>query len=429
MATAKKNHAYFTWGCADDLTCRLKKTLYCSDDDDCYKSSSVALTDVVVSMFTEAAPCPRRKLKHQYASSLVRQLSLTPCALMLGILYSERLRQSKPSYRERVSSSDLYVISLLVASKFLHDEGEAEEIFNEEWAEAAGLSVKTVNRLEREFLDVMDWNVYATPMEFLDVCARVETKIALQYGLRRGWFSYTDLTQFLLASNYPNLLSGVVESVVKIIGGCVLMYGMSLSILTSSMMCFVANNNALKANVPKFSCNNTSSMAMNDRTFTDRYLTRRRTVQPEKNITDNMEQVTEGVLANTQVFERLHENQTMNTLDTSSNNNQQNIELRDPCFCKRNDHLLCFESRFRHLTHQTRLGFPLDPDLSNHFCDETFLVSHDSCQCADSLNNGKLGFRIGMKTAKSHQLETAASRHLHSRNLMLNPSILGMMVM
>lgn len=46
-----------------------------------------------------------------------RQLSLTPCALMLGILYSERLRQLNPSYRERVSSSDLYVISLV---RFLH---------------------------------------------------------------------------------------------------------------------------------------------------------------------------------------------------------------------------------------------------------------------------------------------------------------------
>merc|ERR1719427_1983739 len=216
-------------------------------------------------MFTEAAPCPRRKLKCQYASSIVRQLSLTPGALMLGILYSERLRQSKPAYGERVSSSDLYVISLLVASKFLHDEGEAEEIFNEEWAEAAGLSVKTVNRLEGEFLDAIDWRVYATPMEFLDVCARVGTKIALKYGLKRGWFSYTDLTQFLLASNYPRLLSGVAEHVVKIIGGCVLVYGMSLSILASSMMCLANNNNNNNA---MSSSTSTSTASTSDVNFT-----------------------------------------------------------------------------------------------------------------------------------------------------------------
>ena len=66
-----------------------------------------------------------------------------------------------------------------------------------------------------------DWKVYATPVEFLEVCGRVETSIALKYGLKRGWFSYTDLTQFLLASNYPTLLSGIAESVVKV---CILFH-------------------------------------------------------------------------------------------------------------------------------------------------------------------------------------------------------------
>jgi len=262
MLFTKPDCPYFTWGCADDLTCRLKKTLYCSDDHDCYQSSSAALTDVAVSMFTEASPSVRRKLKCEYASSIARQLSLTPCALMLGILYAERLRQSKPSYHERVSSSDLYVVSLLVASKFLHDEGEDEEIFNEEWAEIAGLSLRTVNKLEKEFLDALDWKVYATPDDFLDVCTRMETKIALKYGLRRGWFSYTDLTQFLLASNYPKVLSAVAESMVRIIGGCALVYGMSLSILAYSMMYIASSNTTASrdtvkpsSNVVKTSCN------------------------------------------------------------------------------------------------------------------------------------------------------------------------------
>ena len=42
----QKTSPYFTWGCADDLTCRLKKTLYCSDENDCYESSSAALTGI-----------------------------------------------------------------------------------------------------------------------------------------------------------------------------------------------------------------------------------------------------------------------------------------------------------------------------------------------------------------------------------------------
>lgn len=43
----------------------------------------------------------------------------------------------------------------MVASKFLHDDGEDDEVFNEEWAVSGGLDVKQLNRLEREFLDAI----------------------------------------------------------------------------------------------------------------------------------------------------------------------------------------------------------------------------------------------------------------------------------
>lgn len=40
----------------------------------------------------------------------------------------------------------------MVASKFLHDDGEEDEVFNDEWANSAGLDVKEMNQLERDFL-------------------------------------------------------------------------------------------------------------------------------------------------------------------------------------------------------------------------------------------------------------------------------------
>lgn len=48
-----------------------------------------------------------------YFFPFFRQLPISPCALMMGILYSERLRQLNPSYLERVSSSDIYVVSMV----------------------------------------------------------------------------------------------------------------------------------------------------------------------------------------------------------------------------------------------------------------------------------------------------------------------------
>ena len=41
----------------------------------------------------------------------------------------------------------------MVASKYLYDEGEEEEVFNDEWGAAGGVAVPTLNALERGFLE------------------------------------------------------------------------------------------------------------------------------------------------------------------------------------------------------------------------------------------------------------------------------------
>ena len=46
-------------------------------------------------------------------------------------------------------------VSQMVASKYLYDEGEDEEVFNDEWGAAGKLDVQTVNALEMDFLNAM----------------------------------------------------------------------------------------------------------------------------------------------------------------------------------------------------------------------------------------------------------------------------------
>lgn len=43
----------------------------------------------------------------------------------------------------------------MVASKYLYDEGEEEEVFNDEWGAAGKLDVQTVNNLEMNFLNAI----------------------------------------------------------------------------------------------------------------------------------------------------------------------------------------------------------------------------------------------------------------------------------
>ena len=40
----------------------------------------------------------------------------------------------------------------MVASKFLNDEGEEDEVFNSDWANSAKIDLKELNQLERKFL-------------------------------------------------------------------------------------------------------------------------------------------------------------------------------------------------------------------------------------------------------------------------------------
>lgn len=40
----------------------------------------------------------------------------------------------------------------MVASKYLYDDGEEDEVFNDEWATSAALPLSDLNKAEREFL-------------------------------------------------------------------------------------------------------------------------------------------------------------------------------------------------------------------------------------------------------------------------------------
>lgn len=57
----------------------------------------------------------------------------------------------------------------MVASKYLYDEGEEEEVFNDEWGAAGKLDVKTVNNLEMNFLNA----IVSVCMFFCRACVHV----------------------------------------------------------------------------------------------------------------------------------------------------------------------------------------------------------------------------------------------------------------
>ncbi|XP_067685819.1 protein CNPPD1-like [Haliotis asinina] len=179
-------------GLHEQLEERFRKTLYYGelpDDDDC---PSLPLTNLAVEYFQDATPRGLGQANMVSASTLASDACVSPGSLVTSMIYASRLRQRNPDYLQKMSSSDLFFISVMMASKYMYDEGVDEEVFNDEWAEAANMELDEVNQMEREFLSAMDWQLFVSQSEFLRSVQDIERRIAWTQGCDRGWLSYTD---------------------------------------------------------------------------------------------------------------------------------------------------------------------------------------------------------------------------------------------
>ncbi|KAI8435429.1 hypothetical protein MSG28_003736 [Choristoneura fumiferana] len=131
-----------------------------------------------------------RRLRADAAARLARGACVSPCALVLALLYLERLRTRNPHYLAAAAPAELF---LMVGNKFLQDDGEDEEVICSEWAAAGNVDLADLKRLEIEFLNAIDWNVYVNEESFESGLSWLERRVALKQAQERGFFTYGDL--------------------------------------------------------------------------------------------------------------------------------------------------------------------------------------------------------------------------------------------
>jgi len=223
---------------------RLKKTLYYGKHPKTDRPS-LPMTELAVEIFSKAVPEGLGQIGMDYAASVSRNACISPCSMILAMAYIERVRKRSPDYLMQVSSSDLFLVSMMVASKFLYDEGEDEEVLNDEWAKSANVENRDLNQLERSFLAAIDWNLYGSPDLFDALLFDVEYKIALQKSKDRGWCTYTDL---LIMSDKLKTMQcwPLLDSLTKVFTVGTIAYAVSIvvmvaaAVLTSQMKAQVA---------------------------------------------------------------------------------------------------------------------------------------------------------------------------------------------
>ncbi|NP_001089349.1 cyclin Pas1/PHO80 domain containing 1 L homeolog [Xenopus laevis] len=199
---------------------------------------SSPVTDIAVELLQKAAPSPIRRLQKKYAAHVSREACISPCSMMLALIYIERIRKRNPEYLQQISSSDLFLISMMVASKYLYDEGEEEEVFNDEWGAAGRLDVQFVNSLEMNFLQAIDWSLYTHPREFFEVLKWLEGRVAEKQGMKRGWFTYTDFCVLLEQGLWQKVFGDFCQQVTKLACILGLMYLTGVATLFASIAVF-----------------------------------------------------------------------------------------------------------------------------------------------------------------------------------------------
>merc|ERR1719431_449468 len=217
---------------------RFRRTMYYGKLPAGGDRPSLPFTQMAVEQFTgvglDALGEKLGRLDMARAADISRQSCAGPNSLVLALLYLDRLRKRNPDYLNTVSSADLFLVSLLVASKFLHDDGEEDEVFNDEWATSGGVDTKELNKLELGFLSALDWRIYVGNDEFKMAVTKVETDIALREISRRGWATYSDLTVLGSSLGLGTLWSLLVQSTMQVTAVCVTAYAASFLTLLST---------------------------------------------------------------------------------------------------------------------------------------------------------------------------------------------------
>jgi len=219
------------------LSERTRKSFYYASGKNPFDHTlSYSLTKEAVETFRRYVPRNNGKIGPYYASKLVRNTCVSPCSLLMALIYVDRLYKSNPNYLTTVTSSELFLVSMLIASKFLFDEGTEEGTYNDEWAASGCLSNKKVKALERQFLIAINYDAFVTRDQFDKVIQYMEYKIALKNGLSRGNFTYTDLYSLLQSNSFCEKVKSMFHLFVQTVVALTAVYLTTLTVCLTAYM-------------------------------------------------------------------------------------------------------------------------------------------------------------------------------------------------
>uniref|UniRef100_A0A8R1TX39 Protein CNPPD1 n=1 Tax=Onchocerca volvulus TaxID=6282 RepID=A0A8R1TX39_ONCVO len=159
------------------------------------KSLPFPLCELAMNYFDKH--CPYDYISMDSATSLSCHGYVDACTFLVAMVYLDRIRTTDKTCFESSDPGQLYLSALIIASKYLHDVGQQEFIYNDKWAALASTSLKQVNKMELSVLDAMHWNTNVSYMEFIRILEKVEVWVARDSMKKRGFCTYNETAVLL----------------------------------------------------------------------------------------------------------------------------------------------------------------------------------------------------------------------------------------
>lgn len=98
-----------------------------------------------------------------YAARLRAYFHCSDACFLVALIYVDRIAKRHPYIQVcNASCHRLFVIALVMASKYYED----RYFSNAYYAKVGGVSVREINKLERCFLQLLDWQLSVQPEEY-----------------------------------------------------------------------------------------------------------------------------------------------------------------------------------------------------------------------------------------------------------------------
>ncbi|VDM95131.1 unnamed protein product [Thelazia callipaeda] len=223
---------------------RLRRTLYCGNER--MKSLPLPLSELAADYFNKH--CPYDYMNLDYATSLTRGGCVDACTFLVAMVYLDRMRAVGKKFFEATDPNEMYLSALIIANKYLHDYGEKEFIYTNEWAACASTSIKEINKIELQLLNAMQWNANVSHEEFSCVLRDVEVWIARDSFSKRGFCTYNEIAilgsklNFIVVFVKPFLISLAVFSAIYTVAVGALFVTSQIVILSNMQRGLIKND-------------------------------------------------------------------------------------------------------------------------------------------------------------------------------------------